>query len=116
MSVGGQPFLKKRYTAWYGTAVVAPAVQAVAGATPPTVFSRWMKVTSPKTPGPRVVLAVISSCGMLFGVSEGAGTGAVPSTSDPSSGDSQLGPRKCSAETTRTGLRVMPVSEAAGSI
>ena len=36
----GQLFLKKRYTAVYDTAVVVPAVQAVAGATPPTVASR----------------------------------------------------------------------------
>jgi hypothetical protein len=95
---------------------VVPAVHAVAGATPPTVDRRWMKVTPPKTPGPRVVFAVTSSCGMLFGVVDGAETGAVPSTSEPSSGDSQLGPRKCSAEATLTGFRLMPASDAAGSI
>jgi hypothetical protein len=53
---------------------------------------------------------------MLSGVAEGADTGPVPSTSEPSSGDSQLGPRKCSAEATLTGFREMPVSVAAGSI
>ena len=63
-----------------------------------------MNVTPPKVPSPRVDFAVTSSCGMLFGVADGADFGAVPSTSVPSESDCQLGPRKWIALTLRDRL------------